>query len=416
MRLNKEIEALQTFLRDPAHKVGQEDSAYVHRQAMERIWQHGLKLAGGNAADALEICKKAVLSGKQQSESQADYVARLDGIPGNVFITNPSQPRVDHVQHFFAVAQLAFLSSLDPKTNPGTGGMMAKGLGRLYELKDLFQEWLGQKSGGYDKTDILADDRGAEFGTAIALAVRTGEDEASVSIEEFFYGGNDGPDAGVDTPPTDSPDAGVAEESQPPGDRDAANNDQDLQSQVPHVPPDSSTFVGDDISLISLGPESNGQDGYAESLNQLTTPQDANASDQSGNSVYVDPSSINAPSSSDNISQMPTDSDSPNQYPDDSTSAATGGQTPASSSEPIGESDSTPANANFQSAEGFAQHVDPDSTSIDSTSPDSEQSVGNSEGGNQGAGTYGPPANDTETSVPAASSQSPQEDVDISQQ
>jgi hypothetical protein len=302
----REIEALRAYLRAPEHRVGGKDSTYVHRAALRAIWEEALHLTGGRIGEALHVCSIAVRSGQQPGESRADYLRRLDGIPSKVFETGwpGAAPRVDLPQHFFASAELAYAGFW---TGPASAELRAKLAGRLWELKDRLEQVRGTASGSYDRTDINADDRGAEFGGALAASQLGGAGASSVEISTFFFGGDEGPDAGVNQQGVD---AGVNQQGVDAG--VSLQGDQNLNQQQPTNvvqsvgASDDSGFAqqghsnaSDELlytpadTIWSLGPGGFGDIDYDPSQPvQDFTDSSANMTDVQGGAAHIDHSMV----------------------------------------------------------------------------------------------------------------------------
>jgi hypothetical protein len=165
------IWALREYLRAPENRVTASDPPQRHYEALERIWAESLRIADGDRQQALIIAREAVRSTQQPGESRADHLARLDGIPSRAFGTEPPYAGEDKPQHFFAAAAEAYAAAIRQR-DPEYGEAYAKSLGVAYEVGDAALGLLGLDTGGYDQGDIHADDRGAEFGAAIAAAER----------------------------------------------------------------------------------------------------------------------------------------------------------------------------------------------------------------------------------------------------
>ena len=210
---HEKLELLRDFLRDSGHWIDSTDPISRHRAVMQAIWEQGLKLANGNPGEALALCLEAVKSGRQEGETEEQYHKRLKGIPSRAF-GEPEPPLgeaslVDKPQHFFAAAQLAYTASL--LGSPRRGELFGKAMGKAQEVRDYlsdkFSDWLGKEGprhGGYDRQDIVAGDRGAEFGAALAahisnplifpLLVRDLTiTPSAVPISNFLYGLEDLP-------------------------------------------------------------------------------------------------------------------------------------------------------------------------------------------------------------------------------
>lgn len=161
------VATLRKFLRAPENRVAASDPPERHYEALERIWAQSLRLADGDRQQALIFATEAVRSTQQPGESRAEYLARLGGIPSRAFGSEPPYAGEDKPQHFFAAAAEAYAAALKQR-DPDYGEAYAKSLGVGYEVRDALRALGGLRTGGYDRGDIYADDRGAEFGAAIA--------------------------------------------------------------------------------------------------------------------------------------------------------------------------------------------------------------------------------------------------------
>ena len=156
------VKILRDDLRDTMRGITPHDAVQVHRAALARLWHLALGLTAGDVAQALEIIREAVRADRQPGEAEADYLARLAGIPSLVFGTTEPYAGVDKPQLFFAVAYWSYVSG--KYLAPGRGHAVGIGLGRMYEWKDAFLRTIRhQDTGGYDEGDIHVDDRATEF-------------------------------------------------------------------------------------------------------------------------------------------------------------------------------------------------------------------------------------------------------------
>lgn len=157
----RRIELLREYLRQPQHWTTPAMSQGDHQKALAGIWQRGLALANGDRYEALKICEEAVKSSQQPGETAQEYHNRLGGVPSKVFGTQSPLEGPDKPQHFFRVAQISYCSS----------EIEAKAAGRAWEIKDwIVAKATGKNTGGYDTGDIVADDCGAEFGSALSTS------------------------------------------------------------------------------------------------------------------------------------------------------------------------------------------------------------------------------------------------------
>lgn len=212
------ISMLREYLRQPPNKITSADPVPDHRNTMSAIWQQALDLTGGNPQVALNVATEATRSSQQPGESRDEYLARLDGIPSQVFTDIAPYQGVDKAQHFFATADLAYNAALGttdytpfvgwspPMT--GVGEIAGKLGGKLYEAKDGIEGLFGKDSGGYDHGDIYADDQGAAFGSALATLIDFNRPEGSelgnpysVSISDYLVAPGESPAPQFQTPP-----------------------------------------------------------------------------------------------------------------------------------------------------------------------------------------------------------------------
>jgi hypothetical protein len=227
---DEEIKQLRAYLRDPAHAIGPQNTEAQHRQVLVNIWQQALQLSHHKAGRAMEIAKEAVRSEKQPYETHKQYTDALNGIPSKALGDTEPYRGVDKAQHFFASASLAYTTAVGNAIDRRAGELsvtaadaakaelMANAAGRAYEgldwSKDLANRMANRiglverkDTGGYDKGDIHADDRGAEFGAQMAKLTFDREDDSGYTSTVLLREQLRGPDQTRES--VAPPDAGV---------------------------------------------------------------------------------------------------------------------------------------------------------------------------------------------------------------